>query len=122
MLSFEVLCWLISFFVFVCLQAIAINGIHECFKGSCLQDIKMGRKCNGNIFYKINPEFFEKNRGKWWANPLWGCVKCMASVYSGLTFWPVVIGIFGFELWEIGVWAIDAFCLVYLNYFFYSKI
>jgi hypothetical protein len=112
---------LIEFILFMVVQSLFINGVHECFTGRCWQDVKDGYKCAGNVFYKINPKWFESAKGKWWADPLFNCVKCMSSLYGSLTFWPVVIYVYGFRWEEIFVWLIDIASLVYLNFFFYKK-
>jgi len=118
----EVVLYLVAFMIFVVLQSLAINGIYELFRGGCIEnDMKKGRVCSGNLFYMISPEFFERNKNKTWASPFFGCVKCMASFYSLITFFPTVIYLFGFHWEEIFIWAFDAFILVFLNYFFYKK-
>lgn len=114
--------YLIGFLIFVLLQAVAINGVYELFRGGCVNDIKEGRKCSGNLFYMIAPDFFERNKNKKWGNPLWSCVKCMASVWSAITFFPLVIFIFDFHLVEIFIWVFDSFVLVTLNYWVYKRL
>lgn len=112
---------LIEFILFMLIQSIFINGVHELFKGSCWQDIKEGRKCAGNLFYKINPEWFEANKNKDKYQFVFACVKCMASLYGTITFWPVVIYLYGFHWEEIFIWLIDMGCLVYINFFLYKR-
>lgn len=104
------------------LQAIFINGVHELFKGGCITDISSGKKCSGNLFYSINPSFFEKYKNTNWSKPLWSCIKCQSSIWSIITFWPVVIYLFGFHIWEIPVWIFDSCSLVFLNYYWYKKL
>jgi hypothetical protein len=118
----EVVLYLIGFAIFVVLQAFAINGIFELFRGACVNDMNEGRKCSGNLFYMIAPSFFEKHKNSKWSNPFYSCVKCMASFWSLVTFMPMVIYLFGFHLVEIFIWAFDAFILVALNYFIYKKL
>lgn len=113
---------LVGFCVFMVLQALFINGMHELMKGGCIKEMEKGRKCSGMLFYELNPEFFERNKNKWWSRPAFSCIKCMSSVWSAITFWPVVIYIFRFHWVEIPVWCFDSICLVYLNYFFYKKL
>jgi len=113
---------LVEFLIFIILQALCINGIHYCFHGGCVNDIVKGKVCSGNVFYKISPSFYEKHRGKWWTFPLWNCVRCMASVYGSLTFWPTVIYLFGFHYVEIPVWIFDMFILVTVNWIIYKKL
>lgn len=112
---------LIEFLLFMIVQALFINGVHECFSGRCWNDIKDGFKCEGQIFYKINPKWFEKVKGKTWVQPLWGCVRCMSSAWSIITFWPVVIYLYGWHWEEIFVWIVDMGCLIWLNFFLYKK-
>jgi len=113
---------LIEFILFMVVQALFINGVNECFKGKCWEDLNTGRKCDGNIFYKLNPEWFEKAKEKWWSKPIFSCVKCQSSLYGTITFWPVVVRVYGFHWEEIFVWVVDMFCLVYLNYYIYKKL
>lgn len=118
----NIVLYLIGFCIFIFIQALVINGIYECFRGGCVDDINKGKVCNGNIFYKISPKFFEKHKDKIWTLPLWNCVKCMSSVWSALTFFPVAIWLFGFHWCELFIWAIDAFCLVTVNWYIYKKL
>lgn len=118
----EVVLYCISFLIFVVSQSLAINGIYECFRGGCVNDIVKGKVCSGNIFYQLSPDFFEKHKNKIWAKPLFGCLRCMSSVYGALTFWPIVIMVFGFYPIEIIVFVFDVFILVYLNMFFYKRL
>ncbi len=118
----DVVLYLVAFAIFVIMQSFAINGIYELFRGGCVNDMIDGRKCSGNLFYMIAPEFFEKNKSKKWSNPFFSCVKCMASFYSFITFMPVVVYLFGFHFIELFAWAFDAFILVALNYFIYKKL
>ena len=117
----EIVLGLCGFLIFIVLRSLAINGVHELFKGGCIEEYQKGRKCSGNLFYMIAPDFFEKNKNKRWSNPLWSCVKCMGSVWGAITYFPIVIYFFGFEWIEIPIWIFDSFALVYLNYFFYKR-
>ena len=118
----QIVLYVIGFAIFLILQSLAINGWHTCFEGGCVEDIHAGKKCSGNIFYKISPSFFEKNKGKEWARPLWGCVRCESSVIGALTYWPVVLSLFGFYSVEVLVFIFDVFILVSLNYYIYKRI
>jgi hypothetical protein len=99
----------ILFCIFLVLQSLFINGVHYCFE-------------KGNVFYNINPAFFEKNKKKWWAYPLWSCVRCQSSVWGTATFWVAVIYIFGFHPIEIYIYVMDIFILVTLNWIIYKKL
>lgn len=57
----------------------------------------------------------------WLRKPLIQCIKCMASFWGGLTFWPVVLYLFGFHFLEIPIFFADMFSLVYINWIFYKK-
>jgi hypothetical protein len=100
----------VCFVIFLLVQSLFINGVHYCFE-------------KDNIFYKIKPSFFDKHKKEktWWTMPLWGCVRCMASVYGFATFWPFVIDIFGFHSIEPFVFVMDVFALVTLNWIIYRK-
>jgi hypothetical protein len=100
---------LVEFCLFLILQSFFINGVHFCFQ-------------KDNIFYRINPIFFENNKKKWWAYPIFSCIRCMSSVYGTITFWPVVVYVFGFNIAEIFVFFIDIGCLITLNFMIYKKL
>ena len=114
--------YLIEFLLFLVLQSLVINGIHTSFEGGCVKNINGYDICSGNIFYLISPSFFEKHRGKKWTMPLWGCVRCMASVHGTITFWLAIYLFVGFDYGEVFVWVGDVFALVFLNYYFYKKL
>lgn len=107
--------YLAEFFVLAFIQALVINGIYTCFQGQ----YKDG-KYTGNIFYLINPDFFEKHKQDRWVKPLWGCVKCMASFWGAITFFSFVIPVYGFRFEELFIFIADAFCLVSLNFYIYK--
>lgn len=111
-----------SFFLFVILQGLFINGMYESFRGGCVNDITKGKYCTGNILYMISPKFFEQHKNKYWSKPLYTCVRCMSSVWGGATFWPVVIYFFGFHLIEFPAYVFDVFVLVAVNPIIYKKI
>jgi hypothetical protein len=99
--------------IFLVVQAMVINGIHISFKG-----YKQDGVPHGNIFYLL---FAHKWSGdEWWQKPLYSCVKCMASVWGALTFWPVVVYNFGFDIVQVPLFIADVFALSYLNWFFYK--
>lgn len=122
-LLIDFLGYLIGFSVFVVLQALAINGVKEALTGSALRD-DINKKTNyqGNIFYMIAPRFFEKYKHRYWSRPLWSCIRCMASFYGALTYWPVVVLVFGFHWIEALVFVWDVFILTTLNYWVYKRI
>lgn len=79
---------------------------------SCFEQGEIFEKAARWVTYKLGP---------WWSRPVVGCVKCMASTYSTLTYWPAVLWRFGFEWWEVAVWPANLFILVYLNWFLYKR-
>lgn len=118
----QVVLYVIGFIIFCVLQSLSIHGIYYAFSGGCLDQLDGSKFCNGSIFYKISPSFFEKNRGKCWTMPLWGCYKCMASFWGFVTFWGTVLPLFGFYLFEIWVFIFNVFILVSINSWIYKKI
>ncbi len=121
-LPVEVLCWLVAFILFLLIQGLMINGVHYCCQGACVNEINKGKVCNGNIFYKINPSFFERSKNKWWSFPIFSCVRCMSSLHGTLSYWPLALWVFGFNYWQIAVWVVDMFCLIGVNYWIYKKL
>lgn len=115
--------YIIYGFVFIVMQSLFINGVHECFKGSKLVDgITKKVDYQGMIFYLFAPEFFEKNKNKLWAKNLWTCVKCMSLPYGAITFFPMVIYLFGWHWEEIPFFVFDLFILVSTNWYIYKKL
>jgi hypothetical protein len=100
--------WLIEFSIFLFLQALFINGIKYCFE-------------KGSIFYKISPDFFERNLNKNWSYPVYKCVRCMASVYGTITFWVGVLIVYGWHWQEIPLFFFDLAILIPLNWIVYKK-
>lgn len=111
-----------AFAIFCLLQSLLINGVYEAARGKCINDMIKGEICDGNIFYKMAPSWFERNKGKVWMLPLFGCVKCMASAHSIYTYWPVALWSFGFHWWEVYLWFMDILILVSLNAYIYKKL
>lgn len=118
----QITLYIISFSIFVILQSLVINGIKTCFEGGCTNDIEKGIVCKGMIFYKLNPEFFERNKDTWWSPAVFTCIKCMASLWGTITYWPVVLFLFDFHFIEILVFIFDLFILVTLNWIIYKKL
>lgn len=118
----DLVLYIIGFGIFVFLQSLAINGVHECFKGREWVDLDKGPQSSGMIFYPIARWVDKKIKSEWVKQPLFKCVKCQSSIWGALTFWPIVIWLFGFHLIEILIFIWDMFILVYLNYFFYKKV
>lgn len=59
---------------------------------------------------------------KWIRKPLGDCIKCMASFYGSLTYWPVVLVFYGWHPWELAVWVVDVVCLAFLNWYIYNLV
>lgn len=119
----EYLHYIIFFSIFIVLQALTINGINTCFKGTKVIDDASGKvSYDGMIFYMIAPKFFEKYRHSTWAKPIFSCIKCMASFWGAITFWPLVIYLFGWHWVELLIFVFDVFILTFLNFYLYKKI
>lgn len=58
---------------------------------------------------------------KWLRKPIIQCIKCMGSLWGALTFWPVVLFLFGFNLLEVPIFFADVFSLTYINWILYKK-
>lgn len=112
----------VGFTLFIFMQAAYINGFFESCHGGCINEIKKGRVCTGNIIYKINPEWFENNKHRDWSKPFFSCVKCMSSIHGAITFWPTILYLFGFHWVEIPIYIFDVFILVTVNWFIYKKL
>ena len=98
-----------GFLLFAAIQSLVINGIKEAIgKGMIL-----------SVFSK----FIEKTiKSEYWRKPWVSCVKCMASTYGALTFWPFVLLLFGWHWAEILIYIADVFTLVTLNWLVYKKL
>ena len=97
---------LIAFLLFVIVQSVIINGVKGTFE-------------EGMIFEKY---------GKWVQGLgknykfLGSCVRCMAISFGGLIYWPAVLWIFGFEVWQVFVFIADAFCVSTISFYLYKKL
>lgn len=114
--------WLGSFVLFLNLQAWFINGVHATMSGVCTNDINKGEICSGLIFFPFARWLDKKIKYDWIKKPLWKCVRCMASFWGAITFFGVVIPVFGFEYWQLAVYVVDVFILVNLNLWVYKKL
>ncbi len=114
--------YLVGFCLFVVLQSLAINGIHYALQGGCINDFNKGKVCKGNMLYMIWPTFFERNRSKWWSSAAYSCIKCMSSCWGAITFWPVVVYLFGFHWVQVGVFLFDVPILCSLNFYIYKRL
>jgi hypothetical protein len=92
--------------MFTAVQALIINGVKASME-------------TGMIFEKLG-RWMEQI--KFIGKPLAGCIRCMASVYGGLTYWPAVLYYYGFEWWQVFLFMADVLVLVVLNWYFYKKL
>lgn len=115
--------YLASFFLFMVLQSFFVVGVFICFRGSEIKDGISGKvEYQGMVFYMLAPKFFERNKNKSWSKPTYSCYKCMASLYSLITYWPVVIYLFGFNAVQVPIWAFNSLILVTMNSYIYKNI
>lgn len=66
--------------------------------------------------------WMQKKLGGYWSKPFVGCIRCMASAWGAATFWPVVLIVFQFHVWEVPLFIADIGMLVCLNWFIYKKV
>lgn len=95
-------------FILMCvIQALFINGVKESMK-------------ENNVLY-----FYDQWLRKlpdWFNKPMGICVKCMASVWGAVTYWPGVLMMFGWSWREVPLFILNVGVLIFLNFFFYKKI
>lgn len=101
------LLYLIGFLVLCFSQSIFINGVKASMD-------------EGMILSGFRKWIMAKN--EFLGKPLGGCIKCMSSLFGGISYWPVVVFLFGFKWVEIPVFVANVFCLVYINFYLYKKI
>jgi hypothetical protein len=119
----DIILYGIGFLLMVLIQALVINGIHECFQGGAMKDELSGKThYQGMVFYMLAPKFFERNKYKSWSKPFFSCVRCMASIYSLITYWPLIIYLFGFTIIEVPIFIADMFCVSIIAWLIYKKI
>lgn len=70
------------------------------------------------MFYKEYPVFYLP---KYVRKPLLECIKCMASIWGSLIYWPIMLSLFGYHPYEFAIWIPFCFSLSWLNTFFYHK-
>lgn len=116
-----ILIYLVSFGVFIILQSLFINGVYDSFKGKELQNDINGKKWEGNILYPVR-RFLSNYINEFYSRPVYGCVRCMSSVWGAITYFPFVIYTFGFKWVELPIYIFDVGILSYVNFYFYKKI
>lgn len=107
---------------FMLLESCAILGLHYCFKGVAAEDEFHGVQYTGNVFYMVAPCFFEKNKMKRWAKPVYGCYKCMSSFWGTIMFWSAVALFIPFSYKLIPVWLFSIIGLISVNSLMYKRI
>lgn len=100
---------MIRFLVLVILQPFLINGAYESFK-------------DGEVLAPLRKYLEKKIESQWMRKPLFACVKCMASVWGAMTFFPVMVPEYGSQWWTLPLFLGDVFILVYLNALIYKKL
>jgi hypothetical protein len=98
---------MIDFLIFVLFQGLAINGFQ--------QSMDEGMILNG---YKN----WLKKQKSWFSKPMGLCIKCSASVGGTVTFWPVVLYVYGWKPIELFGWVFDVFILVTVNFWIFKKL
>jgi hypothetical protein len=68
--------------------------------------------------WQFTKEYDVKVYSKWIRKPIIECVKCMASFWSLVTYWPLVLLVFGFHWWQIPVFIADMLVVSFLSWFF----
>lgn len=66
------------------------------------------------VFYK---EYKEYRLSKWWRLPTLGCIRCMSSYWSLVTFWLPLLIVFGFHWWMLLVWLANVPSVTFVNTF-----
>jgi hypothetical protein len=54
--------------------------------------------------------------------PILQCIKCMASVWGTIIYWPSVLLVFEFDLVQVPIWIAFCFALTWVNTYLYNKI
>lgn len=98
---------LVAFLLFAFTQSLFINGVKNSMEEGMILE----------VFAK----WAKKTLGEYWSKPVAGCIRCMASLYGAITYWPCVIIYFGVEWWQVPVFMCDVFVVVYINYFLYKR-
>jgi hypothetical protein len=69
-------------------------------------------------FYKEYPIYYLP---KYVRKPILECLKCMASVWGTLIYWPVMLFFFPFDWLMFPLWILFCFSLSWMNTFLYRK-
>jgi hypothetical protein len=97
---------MVDILIFVFIQGLAINGFYMAMDEGMI----------------LNPyKKWLQKRKAWFGKPAGLCIRCMASMYGTLTFWPATVFAYGFRWIEVLAWIMDLFDLIYLNFYLYKK-
>jgi hypothetical protein len=69
-------------------------------------------------FYK---EYKKYRFSKWVRMPILGCIRCMPSYWSPITYWVPVLIVFGFQWWQVPLWVASIPSVTFLNTYISSK-
>jgi Fe2+ transport system protein B len=105
----EVFFILMQFLVFAFLQSLFMVGIHLAMK-------------KDEVLYPFSAWVETKLKKEWINKVLVTCVKCKASAYGVVTFFPAVIWAYGFHIWELPVFLFDVAVVSVLNFYIYQKV
>lgn len=105
----DILSYILFFLLLVVAQSLFINGLMICFEKGMIMEWW--------------PAFIKRViKNEYWHKPLFSCIRCMASVYGFITFWPAILYWFGFNWLQIPVFVVDVFSLVFVNFYLYKKV
>lgn len=99
--------YLIMFIVFCFVQSMFIIGVKDCF--------------GKDMIFENLGKWLKEKLGEKLTKPLFGCVKCMSSLWGAVTYFPTVLCYYGYESWQIPVFIADAFVLVFMTYYLYKR-
>lgn len=120
----NILEYMVAFSLFCLLQAFAINGLFYAFKWETKNKTNGDIEISGNLLFPV-AKWVGTRKSKFWkliSRPFSQCIRCAASLWGAVTFFPIVIWVFGFEWWEFGVYVFDVLILVSLNWLVYKKL
>lgn len=98
-----------GFLIMIIVQSMFINGLSEAMRdGELLAPLKaLGDKY-------IKSKSLQKM--------LYKCIKCMATIYSTIVYWPFVLIVFGFRWIEVLAYIVYIPAVSFVNFYFYKKI
>lgn len=97
---------MLDILIFVFLQGLVINGFQQSMEdGMILEGYKK----------------WLKKQKSWIGKPGGLCIKCLSSIGGTITFWPVVLFMYGWHPVELFVWVLDMLSLVVVNFWVFKK-